>query len=115
MDSDDEKEKRPKKQRKPRSEAPSGDEAEHPKKKRRGKLKKASSEQPEGDDEPMFSDAEELQKPKKVLVHHVLLNVVSYSSSDPRQRRDLFVTKTMKTRLHHAKSTTCTCQMIFQL
>lgn len=104
MDSDDEKEKRPKKQRKPRSEAPSGDEAEHPKKKRRGKLKKASSEQPEGDEEPMFSESEEAQKPKKVCEQLVLDDIVSCFSSD-RRRRESCVTMTTKRRVPRGKST----------
>ncbi|EAU91100.2 pol II transcription elongation factor [Coprinopsis cinerea okayama7 len=64
-DSDEEKEKRPKKAKKPRSDHVSGDEGE-PKKRRRGKLRKekASSEQPE--EENMFSEEDEPQeKPKK--------------------------------------------------
>ncbi|KAF9527372.1 RNA polymerase II-associated protein [Crepidotus variabilis] len=62
MDSDDEKERRPKKQKKQKTDAPSGDEGE-PKKKRRGKLKKASSDVDE--DQAMFSEEEDAEKPAK--------------------------------------------------
>lgn len=63
MESDEERERKTKKVRKPKNDVGSGDEAE-PKKKRRGKLKKAVSEQ--GDEEQaVFSDEEEVEKPTK--------------------------------------------------
>jgi len=63
MESDEERERKTKKARKPKNEVGSGDEAE-PKKKRRGKLKKAVSEQ--GDEEQaVFSEEEEVEKPTK--------------------------------------------------
>ena len=64
MESDEERERKSKKTKKPKGEVVSGDEAE-PKKKRRGKLKKATSEQ--GDEE--HSEEEEAEKPaKKVFI-----------------------------------------------
>lgn len=68
MDSDEEKEKKPKKARKPRSEVPSGDEGE-PRKKRRGKLRKTSPEQGD-EDGAIFTDEEEVERlAKKVFIH----------------------------------------------
>ncbi|KAF7357881.1 Tetratricopeptide repeat protein 1 [Mycena venus] len=66
MDSDEEKERRPKKPRKQKADGPgSGDEAE-PKKKRRGKLKRTGGEQEDGGEEQaVFSDEEEGERPKK--------------------------------------------------
>ena len=81
MESDEERERRPKKPKKVKHEAPSGDESE-PKKKRRGKLRRAGSDQ--GDEEqPVFSEDEELEKPaKKVKFYLVLaLNSKSYLTS----------------------------------
>ncbi|KAK7006015.1 Tetratricopeptide repeat protein 1 [Favolaschia claudopus] len=64
MDSDEEKERRPKKSRKQKADG-SGDEAE-PKKKRRGKLKRGGGDQEDGAEEPAaLSDEEEIERPKK--------------------------------------------------
>lgn len=65
IESDEEKERRPKKAKKPKADVVSGDEGE-PKKKRRGKLKKAepASEQ-EDDEQAMFSEEEGVEKPAK--------------------------------------------------
>ncbi|KAG7093919.1 hypothetical protein E1B28_007555 [Marasmius oreades] len=67
MDSDDEKEKKPKKSRRPKvdSTTVSGDEGEGPKKKRRGKLKKAGGDQGDGEEAAIFSDDEDTDKPTK--------------------------------------------------
>ncbi|KAF8212535.1 RNA polymerase II-associated protein [Mycena galopus ATCC 62051] len=71
MDSDDEKERKPKKARKQKADGPgSGDEAEPqaPKKKRRSKLKRAGGgDQEDGGEEPaaVFSDEDEVERPKK--------------------------------------------------
>lgn len=74
MESDEERERRPKKTRKPKAEAISGDEAE-PKKKRRGKLRRPPSEQ--GDEEqPNYSDEEEMEKPVKKVAFSSLSLVV---------------------------------------
>jgi RNA polymerase-associated protein CTR9 len=64
MESDEEKERKPKKPRKQKADA-SGDEAE-PKKKRRGKLKKATDQEEGAEEQAVFSDEEEVEKPKKV-------------------------------------------------
>ncbi|KAH9484994.1 Tetratricopeptide repeat protein 1 [Psilocybe cubensis] len=68
MESDEERERKVTKKKKPKAEIISGDEAE-PKapKKRRGKLKKASSDHDhEGDvDQTMFSEDEDIEKPAK--------------------------------------------------
>ena len=71
MESDEERERKSKKAKKPKGEVASGDEAE-PKKKRRGKLKKVASEQ--GDD----SEEEEAEKPVK----KVFLLTISYLTED---------------------------------
>lgn len=69
MESDEERERKSSKKKKPKADIISGDEAE-PKvqKKRRGKLKKATSDQ--GDvEQAVFSEEEEVEKPaKKVCV-----------------------------------------------
>ncbi|THU95501.1 RNA polymerase II-associated protein [Dendrothele bispora CBS 962.96] len=65
MDSDDEKEKKPKKSRKPKVEVVSGDEAEAPKRKRKGKIRKAGGDQGEGEEPGIFSDDEETEKPAR--------------------------------------------------
>ncbi|KAF8629881.1 hypothetical protein AX15_003240 [Amanita polypyramis BW_CC] len=64
MESDEEREKKPKKPRKPKIEGGSGDEGE-PKKKKRGKLRKNGTDQADGEDQGMFSEDEEVEKPKK--------------------------------------------------
>ncbi|KAJ7646672.1 RNA polymerase II-associated protein [Roridomyces roridus] len=71
MESDEEKERKPKKARKQKADG-SGDEAEPPKKKRRGKLKRGGGggEQEDGADgeaEPaaIFSDEDDAERPKK--------------------------------------------------
>ncbi|KAM6502121.1 RNA polymerase II-associated protein [Amanita muscaria] len=61
MDSDEE--KKSKKPRRPKAEG-SGDEGE-PKKRRKGKLKKNGTEMADGEDQAMFSEEEEVEKPKK--------------------------------------------------
>jgi len=66
MDSEDEKEKKPKKTRKPRSEVPSGDESE-PRKKRRGKLRKPSPG-PGEEEGAMFTEEERAERPAKKVV-----------------------------------------------
>lgn len=63
VDSDEEREKRPKKIRKPKNDVGSGDEAE-PKKKPRRKLKKAASEG-DTEEQAMFSEDEEIERPAK--------------------------------------------------
>lgn len=65
MESDEERERKVTKKKKPKADIISGDEAE-PKapKKRRGKLKKAASDQ--GDvEQTMFSEDEDIEKPAK--------------------------------------------------
>ncbi|KAJ7049931.1 RNA polymerase II-associated protein [Mycena amicta] len=63
MDSDEEKEKRPKKTRKPKAEV-SGDEGGgEPRKKRRGKLRKGAEEG--GEEAAVFSEEEDVERPKK--------------------------------------------------
>lgn len=63
MESDEERERKAKKVRKPKTDVGSGDEVE-PKKKRRGKLKKAVSDH--GDEEQaVFSEEEDAEKPAK--------------------------------------------------
>lgn len=66
MESDEEREKRSKKQRKPKADVGSGDEAgsAEPKKKRRGKLKKATPEQDDGE-EALFSGEDDAEAPVK--------------------------------------------------
>ncbi|KAF8629244.1 hypothetical protein AX17_005823 [Amanita inopinata Kibby_2008] len=64
MESDEERERKPKKSRKPKAEGGSGDEGE-PKRKRRGKLRKTGPDNIEGEDQAMFSEDEEVEKPKK--------------------------------------------------
>ncbi|KIK69347.1 hypothetical protein GYMLUDRAFT_214453 [Collybiopsis luxurians FD-317 M1] len=68
-ESDEEKEKRPKKSKKVKGDAPagSGDEGEAPKKKRRGKIRKANGEAAEDGEEPaaVFSDEDEAERPTK--------------------------------------------------
>ncbi|PFH49770.1 hypothetical protein AMATHDRAFT_76029 [Amanita thiersii Skay4041] len=64
MESDEERERRPKKPRRPKTEGGSGDEGE-PKRKRRGKLRKTGGENGEGEDQAMFSEDDEVGKPKK--------------------------------------------------
>lgn len=67
MESDEEKERRPKKARKQKADG-SGDEgaAAEPKKKRRGKLKRGGDQEDGGEDPAVFSDEEEAERPKKV-------------------------------------------------
>ena len=66
MDSDEEKEKKSKKTRKPRSDVPSGDESEL-RKKRRGKLRKPSPGP--GDEEgAIFTEEEGGERPAKKVV-----------------------------------------------
>jgi hypothetical protein len=71
IESDEERERKPKKVKKPKAENVSGDEGE-PKKKRRGKLKKAVSDQEE-EDQPMFSEEDEVEKPAKKVRSWLLL------------------------------------------
>jgi RNA polymerase-associated protein CTR9 len=74
MESDDERERKPKKARKQKHDG-SGDEAE-PKKKRRGKLKK-TAEQEDGEDQAVFSDEDDNEKPaKKVWLRNFHLLVL---------------------------------------
>lgn len=73
MDSDEEKEKRPKKARKPRSEVPSGDEGE-PRKKRRGKLKRSSDDQGD-EDGAVFTDEDDAERPTKKVIILSLCNL----------------------------------------
>ena len=76
MESDEERERRQKKPKKVKHEAPSGDESE-PKKKRRGKLRRAGSDQDE--EQPVFSDEEELEKPAKKV--NIYLDLAHNSNS----------------------------------
>ncbi|KAJ7933907.1 RNA polymerase II-associated protein, partial [Mycena leptocephala] len=66
MESDEEKERRPKKARKQKADG-SGDEgvAAEPKKKRRGKLRRGGDQEDGGEDPAVFSDEEEVERPKK--------------------------------------------------
>lgn len=73
IESDEERERKPKKAKKPKTENVSGDEGE-PKKKRRGKLKKAVSDQEE-EDQPMFSEEDEVEKPAKKVRSLLLLMI----------------------------------------
>lgn len=66
MESDEERDRRPKKTRKPKNDGGSGDEAE-PKKKRRGKLKKPTSEG-DTEEQAVFSDKEDTEKPAKKVI-----------------------------------------------
>ncbi|KAJ6594521.1 RNA polymerase II-associated protein [Mycena capillaripes] len=63
MESDEEKERKPKKARKQKVDG-SGDEAE-PKKKRRGKLKRGGDQEDGGEEPAVFSDEDEVERPKK--------------------------------------------------
>ncbi|KAJ7140486.1 RNA polymerase II-associated protein [Mycena crocata] len=63
LESDEEKERKPKKARKQKAEG-SGDEAE-PKKKRRGKLKRGGDQEDGGEEPAVFSDDEDVERPKK--------------------------------------------------
>ncbi|KAF8895729.1 RNA polymerase II-associated protein [Gymnopilus junonius] len=89
MDSDEERERKPKKTKKPKSEAPSGDEAEtKERKKRRGKLKKAGSDQ--GDEEQgMFSEEEEVEKPakKRIAKKRVVRDDDDEDTAGPRKKQ----------------------------
>ena len=71
MDSEDEKEKKPKKTRKPRSEVPSGDESE-PRKKRRGKLRKPSPG-PGEEEGAMFTEEERAEEGSNLLIYELFL------------------------------------------
>jgi len=75
MDSEDEKEKKPKKTRKPRSEVPSGDESE-PRKKRRGKLRKPSPG-PGEEEGAMFTEEERAERPAKKVVTYLFTSCSS--------------------------------------
>jgi RNA polymerase-associated protein CTR9 len=90
MESDEERERKPKKTKKVKAEGGSGDEAE-PKKKRRGKLKK-SGEPGAAEDDALFSDEEDGDnKPaKKVCFAHRCFVVVAYdlSSSPERSQKE---------------------------
>lgn len=81
LESDDERERRPKKPRKLKHDG-SGDEAE-PKKKRRGKLKKAA-EQEDGEDQVVFSEDDDTEKPAKKVSSQALdlylLDLIIYDS-----------------------------------
>lgn len=63
MESDEERERKAKKVRKPKADVGSGDDVE-PKKKRRGKLKKAVSDHGE-EEQAVFSEEEDTEKPTK--------------------------------------------------
>ncbi|KAJ6625349.1 RNA polymerase II-associated protein [Mycena sp. CBHHK59/15] len=63
MESDEEKERKPKKARKQKADG-SGDEAE-PKKKRRGKLKRAGDQEDGEEQAAVFSDEDDVEKPRK--------------------------------------------------
>jgi hypothetical protein len=64
MESDEEKERKPKKARKQKADG-SGDEAE-PKKKRRGKLRRGGDAEDGAEEPAVFSDDEDVERPKKV-------------------------------------------------
>ncbi|KAF7322161.1 RNA polymerase II-associated protein [Mycena kentingensis (nom. inval.)] len=65
-DSDDEKEKKPRRTKKAKAEPGSGDEgAPEPKKKRRGKLRKAGEENGGEEGAGMFSEEEDVERPRK--------------------------------------------------
>ena len=81
MESDEERERKLKKAKKPKGEVMSGDEAE-PKKKRRGKLKKATSDQ--GDEE--HSEEEEAEKPAKKVLNHLIGFLPDLGILTPLQR-----------------------------
>ncbi|EKM80576.1 hypothetical protein AGABI1DRAFT_126637 [Agaricus bisporus var. burnettii JB137-S8] len=87
MDSDEEKEKRPKKARKPRSEVPSGDEGE-PRKKRRGKLKRSSDDQGD-EDGAVFTDEDDAERPtkKRATKKRVIRDDDDDESANPRKKQ----------------------------
>ncbi|KAF8813945.1 RNA polymerase II-associated protein [Phlegmacium glaucopus] len=84
LESDEERERKSKKTKKPKGEVVSGDEAE-PKKKRRGKLKKAASEQ--GDEE--HSEEEEAEKPakKRIAKKRVVRDDDEEETAGPRKKQ----------------------------
>jgi hypothetical protein len=107
MESDEEKEKRPKKARKPRSEAPSGDEGE-PRKKRRGKLKRSSDDQGD-EDGAIFTDEEDAERPaKKVNIFSRHLHTETDSMSSVLRRSASLEMMTTMNPPTLAKSN-CTC------
>ena len=79
VDSDEEKEKKPKKQRRVKTEVGSGNEGESepPKKKRRGKLKRAGGDSG-SDREGLFTDEEggADSKPSKKVCHRLILRAL---------------------------------------
>ncbi|TFK44271.1 RNA polymerase II-associated protein [Crucibulum laeve] len=87
MESDEEKERKPKKTRKPKAEGVSGDEAE-PKKKRRGKLKKTASEQGD-EDQAVFSEDEDMEKPakKRTTKKRVVRDEDDEEAAGPRKKQ----------------------------
>lgn len=83
MESDEERERKAKKVKKPKADVASGDEAE-PKKKRRGKIKKVASE--EGDeDQAMFSEEEDVEKPAKKVMLNYTSQVISPTYHFPQR------------------------------
>ncbi|KAF8229067.1 RNA polymerase II-associated protein [Tricholoma matsutake] len=86
LESDDERERRPKKARKQKHDG-SGDEAE-PKKKRRGKLKK-TAEQEDGEDQAVFSDDDENDKPakKRAVKKRVVRDDDDDDNAGPRKKQ----------------------------
>jgi hypothetical protein len=107
MESDEEKEKRPKKARKPRSEAPSGDEGE-PRKKRRGKLKRSSDDQGD-EDGAIFTDEDDAERPaKKVNILSLRAFTETNSTSSVLRRSASLETMTRMNPPTLAKSN-CTC------
>ncbi|KAF8160649.1 RNA polymerase II-associated protein [Crassisporium funariophilum] len=89
MESDEERERKSKKVKKPKAEVVSGDEGE-PKKKRRGKLKKekVASEQ-EDEDQAVFSEEEEIEKPakKRVAKKRVVRDDDDEEAAGPRKKQ----------------------------
>jgi len=73
MESDEERERKSKKVKKPKADVVSGDEGE-PKKKRRSKIKKVVSDQGD-DDQAMFSE-EEVERPAKKVMTSYLTNKI---------------------------------------
>lgn len=109
VDSDEEKERKPKKTRKPKSEPVSGDEGEP--KKRRRKIKKH-----EETEDIMLSEEEEDQKPaKKVyftnqLSHPFWLLILNSTSAQPKSES---CGMKMRKRLKGLARNSCTSPMVF--
>ncbi|KAF8893448.1 RNA polymerase II-associated protein [Infundibulicybe gibba] len=86
MESDEERERKVKKTRKPKTEGGSGDEAE-PKKKRRGKLKKASSQGDLEDQATISEEEEEKPTKKRSVKKRVVRDEDEEETAGPRKKQ----------------------------